>query len=125
MKSFLIILIMITTLSAKHIHKEREYQKAFCEYISGIMEYRLKDRTRVDILSKEFAIEVDFAKKWAESIGQSLHYALMTGKKPAIVVIQEKRKDNHYIGILKRLCIKYSITLFVINKKYEIAKILK
>jgi len=118
------VAILMTSLHAKHLHYESVYQEKFCNKYDGVMEYELKDKTRVDCITEEFAIEVDFAKKWAESVGQSLHYSLMTGKKPAIVIIQEVRKDNHYIGRLKILCKKYNITLFVINKKFEIAKII-
>ena len=39
------------------------------------MEVVMKDGTRCDILTSTHAIEVDFAKKWAEAIGQSLNYA--------------------------------------------------
>jgi cation transport regulator ChaB len=122
-KIILFLALLIISLQAKHFQKEKVYQKIFCTQYNGIMEYKLKDKTRVDCLTKNYAIEVDWSKKWAESIGQSLHYALMTGKKPAIVVIQETKKDNHFIGRLKVLCKKYHITLFVINKKFEIAKI--
>ena len=29
---------------------------------------------------------IDFAKKWAESIGQALYYSKMTGKAPAVAI---------------------------------------
>ena len=51
------------------------------------MEVVMNDGTRCDILTATHAIEVDFAKKWAEAIGQSLHYALHTGKRPAVALI--------------------------------------
>ena len=38
------------------------------------------------------AVEFDFANKWAESIGQALHYQLMTGKRAKVVLILEKPK---------------------------------
>ena len=44
------------------------------------MEVVMKDCTRCDILTATHAIEVDFARKWAEAIGQSLNYAMHTGK---------------------------------------------
>ena len=36
----------------------------------------MPDGTRCDILTDTHAIEVDFADKWAEAIGQSLNYAM-------------------------------------------------
>ena len=38
---------------------------------------------------KKHAIEFDFAEKWAESIGQALHYSFMTGKRAKVVLILE------------------------------------
>jgi len=63
---------------------EAQYVQDTCE---GVIEYRLLDRTRVDCLTDSHAIEYDFSRKWAEAIGQSLHYARMTGKRAGIVLI--------------------------------------
>ena len=35
----------------------------------------------MDYLTDKYVIEVDFSNKWAGSIGQSLYYAHITGKK--------------------------------------------
>ena len=56
----------------------------------------LEDNTRCDCLTEKHAIEFDFGKKWAESIGQSLHYSIKTGKTAGIVVILEKPGDYKY-----------------------------
>ena len=61
--------------SAKRLHKERWYQEQGC---TGVTEYRLPDRTRVDCLLEDYAVEYDFGRKWAEAIGQSLHYGRMS-----------------------------------------------
>jgi hypothetical protein len=63
---------------------ESEYVQEWC---TGAIEYRLEDRTRVDCLTEEYAIEADYARKWAEAVGQSLYYAEMTGLKPGILII--------------------------------------
>ena len=54
------------------VPKEADYQKEWCQHRGGLVEYRLKDKTRVDCLTLTHAIEFDFANKWAESIGQFL-----------------------------------------------------
>ncbi|EDZ63190.1 hypothetical protein SMGD1_2056 [Sulfurimonas gotlandica GD1] len=97
-------------------YNERHYQTLLCNELDGEMEYVLKDRTRVDCLTDEYAIEVDFAKKWAEGIGQSLHYAHMTGKKPAVGFIMNDDKDQRYFKRLNTLAEKYQIKIFVIEK---------
>ena len=81
-------------------YKEADYVNAYCK---GIIEYQLPDKTRVDCLTDEYAIEFDYAKKWAESIGQSLYYAKMTGKKPAVAIIVKKPTDKIYIERIKKV----------------------
>ena len=54
---------------------EAYYVNQWCTSDFGRKEVVLWDMTRVDCLAKDFAIEFDFAKKWAEAIGQSLYYS--------------------------------------------------
>lgn len=78
------------------LHKEAEYQNAWCQRAGGLTEVVQADKTRVDCLTEDYAIEFDFGSKWAESIGQSLYYAIQTGRKPGIVLILEKESDTKY-----------------------------
>ena len=78
----------------KHKHSEASYQHAWCSMHNGIEEYENKDKTRVDCLTTTHAVEFDFANKWAESIGQALHYQRMTGKRAKVVLILEKPKQQ-------------------------------
>ena len=73
---------------------EKDYQKAWCK--TGVIEAIMPDKTRCDCLTDTNAIEFDFGKKWYEAIGQSLYYALQTGKKAGIVLIIKKPKDYKY-----------------------------
>lgn len=95
-----IIPIAITDEIKKAAPKEHDYQLEWCANAGGVAEVQLKDRTRVDCLTSEYAIEVDFARKWAEAPFQALHYARLTGLKPGVVLICRKAKDKRY---LKRL----------------------
>lgn len=92
----------------KHQHREAEYQHAWCSMNDGIEEYENADYTRVDCLTPTHAVEFDFWHKWAESIGQALHYGYMTGKKPKVVLILEnpKRQMCYYYRV-KKLSEKY------------------
>lgn len=97
---------------AKHKYPEKYYQQKYCV---GEMEVKLADKTRIDCLMDEYAIEFDFANKWAEAIGQSLHYAFMSGKKAGIVLIVENDKQLWQVAIAENLCRKYNIKMWVIN----------
>lgn len=91
----------------KHKHSEASYQQAWCNMHNGIMEYENKDKTRVDCLTDTYAVEFDFANKWAESVGQALHYGLMTGKKPKVVLILDNNKQIVYFNRVQKLADKY------------------
>ena len=92
---------------------ESYYVDQWCTKNFGRKEAILWDMTRVDCLTKDFAIEFDFAKKWAESIGQSLYYAKMTGKKPAVVIILTSLDDYRYVKRIERL--ENNIQIFLIK----------
>ena len=82
---------------------ESYYVNQWCTADFGRKEAVLWDMTRVDCLSKDYAIEFDFAKKWAESVGQALYYSKMTGKAPAIVLILNNITDYRYVKRVERL----------------------
>ena len=92
----LLSLFWAEPLFAKRLHKEVEYQSAWCKKADGKTEVAMPDKTRVDCLTREYAIEFDFGSKWAESIGQSLYYSLQTGGKAGIVLILERASDYKY-----------------------------
>lgn len=92
--------------------------------MNGILEYRLRDKTRVDCLTSTYAIEVDFATKWAESIGQSLYYSLETNTRPGVLLITEKKKkDMKYLRRLKRVAKESDIQIWTIDKNLVIKRI--
>ncbi|MDD5399995.1 MAG: hypothetical protein PHQ93_02270 [Sulfurimonas sp.] len=94
---------------------EKYYQTKMCNEFGGKTEYILFDKTRVDCLTDEYAIEVDFAKKWAEGIGQSLYYAEITKKKPAIALIVGDG-DEKYLNRVKTVADKFDIKIIVLDK---------
>ncbi|MDP2894343.1 MAG: hypothetical protein Q8N78_08295 [Sulfurimonas sp.] len=94
---------------------EKYYQTKMCSEFGGKTEYVLFDKARVDCLTSEYAIEVDFAKKWAEGIGQALYYAEITKKKPAVALIVEDG-DEKYLNRIKTVADKFDIKIIVLNK---------
>jgi hypothetical protein len=95
-----------------HRHSEASYQKAWCSANNGIEEYENKDMTRVDCLTPTHAVEFDFANKWAESIGQALHYGFMTGKKPKVVLILDNPQEQMvYFHRVRKLAERYGFDI--------------
>ncbi|MDZ4185777.1 MAG: hypothetical protein U1D97_12450 [Desulfuromonadales bacterium] len=92
---------------------EKDYQNAWCSEMNGKVEVRLDDGTRVDCLTDEYAVEVDFAKKWAESIGQSLYYADRTGRKPGVLLIVGE-DDQRFLDRLETVAAKSKIKVWIV-----------
>jgi len=111
----LILLILITPVRAisKTIHLEKVYQESWCGRIGGRTEVVLSDRTRVDCLTDTYAVEVDFARKWAEAIGQALFYSGKTGKKPGILIIVEETPQERYLKRLDLTIKKFNLPIRV------------
>ena len=106
-----------------HKHNESSYQHAWCSVHNGIEEFENTDKTRVDCLTDTHAIEFDFAEKWAESVGQALHYAYMTGKKAKVILILENPKKQIYyykrvqaLGVIHNFDVEY-VTPEILNLK--------
>lgn len=136
MKNVLIILLLIILFyntsmysaeaSGKHKYSEAAYQYVWCKAHNGIEEYENSDKTRVDCLTKTHAVEFDFANKWAESIGQALHYSYMTGKKGKVVLILENpNKEMCYyyrvqrLGYIHNFDVEYITTDYINSGQYE------
>ena len=116
--------IFLLFLSQNITSLEKDYQIIMNNYLKGEMEYSLDDRTRVDIITDDYAIEVDWASKWAEAIGQSLYYSAKTKRIPGIVLILKNAKEYRYVSrlLLAIFCIK-DISIWIIDKDFFIEKI--
>jgi hypothetical protein len=82
--------------------------------------YQLPDGSEVDLLSKDYSYEIDYAAKWKEAIGQALFYSIMTGKSPGIILLMGKgdyRTERMYYLRCKLVCSKYEIRLQLVKMK--------
>jgi len=76
----------------------------------------MPDSSRVDCVTDEYAIEVDFATKWAEAIGQSTYYARITNKKPGILLIMENPAHDKVFWLRLEVAIQgRDVKVWVIN----------
>lgn len=115
--SLIFIFLFISLCLDAQYQKQKEvyYQDLFSKKIKGQKEVVLNDLARVDIVTDTFAIEVDFAPKWAESIGQSLYYGLMLNKKPGILLVVEGKKEERYVNRVTEIARVYGITVWIMN----------
>lgn len=122
MKTIIVLLILLFpfTANAKRLHKESVYQQFFCDQLNGVTEQVLPNKKRVDCVATidglEYAIEADFADKWAESVGQSLHYGYQMKRWPGILlIVEDEEKDAKNVGILQELARKLRIRVWVVT----------
>lgn len=102
--AFLISFIFLGFFSAFGSQRkgERYYQVKWCAANRGEMEVRMSDGTRADCVTETHAVEMDFARKWAEGLGQALRYARLTGKRGAVALIWKNQRDRAKIMNLIR-----------------------
>lgn len=112
-----LVLIFVQMLFAQDAfaakqYREKYYQNEWCGRYHGIQEYKLRDGARVDCLTKNYAVEFDFAPKWAEGYGQAVYYAEKTGRKPAVILIIESPSDWRYYNRIKSIANKNGMQLW-------------
>ena len=95
---------------------ERSEAERLAPKYNAEVEVVLWDNTRVDLVNETYAIEVDWAAKYAQGIGQALYYSLVTNLKPGLILlVRDKDKDRKYIYRAQSVCAKYDIRLWVEN----------
>ena len=101
----------------KSLKGEKWYQTLWCDEQAGRAEVPMADKTRCDCLTTTHAIEVDFGRKWAEAIGQSLHYSRLTGKDAGILLVLKDKSDRKYATRLREniAYFKLPITVWTID----------
>lgn len=103
-----------TPVEVPTVKNEADAVKWLATSRKGKAEVVLWDMTRVDLLTADHAIEVDWAGKWAEAIGQSLYYSELTGRKPGIILLTEDPKaDARFIFRCQTVTAKHGIKLWV------------
>jgi len=76
---------------------------------------------RIDVMTDTEAIEIDWPHKWHEGLGQALHYADATGKKPVLALIaysqdpqKLKSKSRERFDMVEKYCSKHGVRLLVL-----------
>jgi hypothetical protein len=126
-KILLIIILalgLIPSCSAKHKFLEKDFQNKWCSDNMGKTEFVLDTGKRVDCVTDKYGVEVEFAYKFYESVGQSLYYNIKLNQipeysesKPAILLILEKSTDKEYLDALNLVAERYRIKVFTITKE--------
>lgn len=116
-RTFLLLILVVLSGCAHKPPHEKDYQEWWCRKHGGNTEYRLADGIRVDCLTGEYAVEVEYAHKWAESIGQALYYAQQTGRKPGVLLILRDRVDERHLKRLRSVAKEQGIKVWTVRPK--------
>jgi len=73
----------------------------------------LWDKSRVDLLSDTHAIEVDWAKKHYEAVGQATWYAMVTGRRPAVLLLVRRWEDWRHVLRCFAICYRLGIRVYI------------
>jgi len=123
MLSLLLLIFACAAPQQQTLRTEKDYQIAFNDaYFHGRAKMEVPVKYgRIDLLTDEYAVEVDRLEKFHEAIGQALHYARETGKKPAIAIFMEEQRDEdkEKLKYVIRLCGYYKIKVWFINEELE------
>lgn len=90
---------------------ESDYRDFICTKLGGKTEHVLDDGSRVDCLTEANAIEVDWAKKWSEAIGQALYYSSKTGKQAGIVLIISDPGERRHLEKIKQVALSKNLDI--------------
>jgi len=123
-----LILVIILSLSSTFcIGQIKNYSESqLADYIQTLLggerEYSFNGG-RVDLVVDSLAIEIEWAKNWQESIGQSLWYSLNTNKKPAIILLMNDENDyKYYLRLnttLEYVGLQKELKVFLFPKDFE------
>jgi hypothetical protein len=107
-KYFLFFILLILGFSQNSLlgQPESYYCDLLAKELNGIREYPVENG-RVDILTDQYAIEVEWAYNWKQSIGQALWYGLQTNRKPGIILLMKDINDRKH-GIRLQSAIDYA-----------------
>jgi len=108
------------------LRSEQDFQRAFNDvYFQGEAQMEAPVKYgRIDLLSSEYAIEVDSPENFHEAIGQALHYAKETGKKPAVAfyILEDEPGHREKLKYAVWLCNYYKIKTWFINEELKKAR---
>ncbi len=91
--------------------QESDYRDFICSKLNGKTEHVLDDGSRVDCLTEANAIEVDWARKWSEAIGQALYYSSKTGKQAGIVLIISDPEERRHLEKIKQVALSKNLDI--------------
>jgi hypothetical protein len=99
---------------------EADWVKSFAAFAGGRREFSVRGG-RVDVITGDFAVELDFIERWHEGLGQALHYGSATQKRPALALIfRDDRwppdaRSAQLLGEIDKVCLEQRVKLVLLR----------
>ena len=105
MKYLAIVVLMLVSFEANAAKAQKEdfYTNIWCSAHNGKQEVKTSLGTRADCILPNYAVEVDFDTKWAEGLGQALHYGVQFGRQAAVLLIIQNHDGKDRTKYIERL----------------------
>jgi len=113
----MISLLFIVALQNPSTWNETMWSAFIAGEMNGKAEARTPDGSRVDILTKDYAYEVDWATKWKEAPAQSILYGVMTNRKPAVLLLVKNRNEE------RRFILRCALVCSKVGIRFETRKV--
>lgn len=94
----LFLCALSATATQPHKMQDADYVKIVCDAKSGQTEVR-RLGSRADCVSENEAIEVEYAHKWSEGIGQAERYGKVFSRKPVLVLVLEQPDHERFVEL--------------------------
>lgn len=95
---------------------EAVWRDALAKELHGTVEHRIP-WGRVDVLTGDLAIEIDYSHKWHECLGQAIHYGLATERIGVMALIDEKGWDAERIEYAEQVAKRHGIKVITLRRK--------
>lgn len=90
--------------------RETVWSQWIAEELGARSEQATLFRSRCDIVTLKYAIEVEWSSKWKEAIGQAGLYSVALARKPAVLLlVNDREKEQLNIGRCAAVCGKFDI----------------
>lgn len=119
------LLLVLLALPQQEKLTEYDYAASFCAQIGGERQSYVENRKRVaevDCLTEQYAIEVDFAYKWQECLGQAAFYGLLWQRDPGCALIVGP-KDERFLDRARRTVDSLCIAIGNVCRRIQIFEI--
>ena len=99
---------------------QKDYKKAFCKKMLGIINYPLTDGTIIDCYTSTYNFKVDFAQNAKSAVYKSLQYLDKNSNKTAVALIIKNKNDIKYAHSIKHIAKKHKIKIFTVDRNLKV-----